>query len=44
MPDLVVIVTDPSTFDYASVVDHTPLILDTRNATAGLAAANVRKL
>ena len=42
--DLVVVVTDHEEFDYPFLIDHAPLILDTRNATAGLAAENVRKL
>jgi UDP-N-acetyl-D-glucosamine dehydrogenase len=31
--DLVIIVTDHSTFDYGHIVKHAPMILDTRNAT-----------
>jgi UDP-N-acetyl-D-glucosamine dehydrogenase len=42
--DLVLVVTDHSTFDYRWLVENAPLLLDTRNATAGIAAANVRKL
>jgi nucleotide sugar dehydrogenase len=34
--DLVVILTDHSAVDYAFVVRHAPLVLDTRNATRGL--------
>jgi UDP-N-acetyl-D-glucosamine dehydrogenase len=34
----VVIVTDHSAFDYESIVAHAPLIIDTRNATRGLAS------
>jgi UDP-N-acetyl-D-glucosamine dehydrogenase len=34
--DCVVIVTDHSTVDYSFVVEHSRLIVDTRNATAGL--------
>jgi UDP-N-acetyl-D-glucosamine dehydrogenase len=41
--DLVVIVTDHSSFDYASVVRHARLVLDTRNAIA-TRAHNVRRL
>ncbi len=42
--DLVIIVTDHSAFDYAALVARAPLVLDTRNATASLPRANVRKL
>ena len=42
--DLVLVVTDHSTFDYRAVVAAAPLVLDTRNATAEIHAANVRKL
>jgi UDP-N-acetyl-D-glucosamine dehydrogenase len=42
--DAVVLVTDHSDVDYASVVRHAPLILDTRNALKGYAAANVVRL
>jgi UDP-N-acetyl-D-glucosamine dehydrogenase len=42
--DLVVIVTDHTSFDYALLVEHAPMVLDTRNATAALDADNVRKL
>jgi UDP-N-acetyl-D-glucosamine dehydrogenase len=31
--DAVVIITDHGTFDYQFIVDHAPLIIDTRNAT-----------
>jgi UDP-N-acetyl-D-glucosamine dehydrogenase len=34
--DAVVIITDHSVFDYQRIVDLAPLIVDTRNATAGL--------
>jgi UDP-N-acetyl-D-glucosamine dehydrogenase len=34
--DAVVIVTDHSRVDYQAVVDHAPLVVDTRNATARL--------
>lgn len=37
--DCVVIVTNHHNIDYASVVQHAPLIVDTRNATAGIAGA-----
>jgi UDP-N-acetyl-D-glucosamine dehydrogenase len=35
--DAVLIVTDHSSVDYAWVVRHAPLVVDTRNATAGAA-------
>jgi UDP-N-acetyl-D-glucosamine dehydrogenase len=41
--DLVVVVTDHSSFDYASLAAYAPLVLDTRNAVASR-APNVRKL
>ena len=31
--DVVLIATDHSSFDYQWIVDHAPLVLDTRNAT-----------
>ncbi|MCI0709902.1 MAG: nucleotide sugar dehydrogenase [Chloroflexi bacterium] len=34
--DAVVITTDHSAYDWQEIVDHSPLIVDTRNATAGL--------
>jgi UDP-N-acetyl-D-glucosamine dehydrogenase len=34
--DAVVIVTDHSAVDYALVVEHAPLVIDTRNATRGV--------
>jgi UDP-N-acetyl-D-glucosamine dehydrogenase len=36
--DLVLIVTDHSAYDWALVVEHAPLIVDTRNATRSVAA------
>jgi UDP-N-acetyl-D-glucosamine dehydrogenase len=44
--DLVVITTDHSDFNYADVVRHAKLVLDTRNATGGLRAprSKVHKL
>ncbi len=42
--DLVMVVTDHTAFDYAAMVAASPLVLDTRNATAAIKAANVRKL
>jgi nucleotide sugar dehydrogenase len=40
--DLVLILTDHSDIDYAFVVEHARLLLDTRNATRGLPAARGR--
>jgi UDP-N-acetyl-D-glucosamine dehydrogenase len=39
--DCVVIVTDHSQYDYASIVKEAKLVIDTRNATKGIAAANI---
>ncbi len=36
--DCVVVVTNHSAYDWAFVVEHAPLIVDTRNATRGVAA------
>jgi UDP-N-acetyl-D-glucosamine dehydrogenase len=40
--DLALIVTDHSAFDYASIVRHARLVLDTRNATRGVKAPRGR--
>jgi UDP-N-acetyl-D-glucosamine dehydrogenase len=32
----VVIATDHSVYDYQMIVDHAPLVVDTRNATRGV--------
>jgi UDP-N-acetyl-D-glucosamine dehydrogenase len=40
--DCVVIVTDHSAYDYQFVVDHAPLVVDTRNATAGCKASKAK--
>ena len=42
--DCVVILTDHSVFDYASIVKTASLVIDTRNATAGLAETNIIRL
>jgi UDP-N-acetyl-D-glucosamine dehydrogenase len=42
--DCVVIVTDHSCVNYDWVVRHAPLVVDTRNATAGLAGGLMRKV
>jgi UDP-N-acetyl-D-mannosaminuronate dehydrogenase len=34
--DAVLIVTDHTSVDYAAVVEHAPLVVDTRNATKGV--------
>lgn len=39
--DCVVIVTDHSQYDYASIVSGAQLVVDTRNATRGLTASNI---
>jgi UDP-N-acetyl-D-glucosamine dehydrogenase len=41
--DCVVIVTDHSQYDYARIVGQAQLVVDTRNATRGIAAANIVK-
>jgi UDP-N-acetyl-D-glucosamine dehydrogenase len=39
--DCVLIVTDHSAYDYASIVRESQLVVDTRNATKGLTGANI---
>ncbi len=39
--DCVLIVTDHSTYDYAKIVRESQLVVDTRNATKGITAANL---
>lgn len=39
--DCVVIVTDHSQYDYARIVEQAKLVVDTRNATKGIVAANL---
>ena len=39
--DCVVIVTDHSQYDYARIVEKAKLVVDTRNATKGIEAANI---
>jgi UDP-N-acetyl-D-glucosamine dehydrogenase len=41
--DCVLIVTDHSSYDYALIVRESQLVVDTRNATKGISAANVVK-
>jgi len=36
-----VIVTDHSQYDYARIVEQAKLVVDTRNATKGIVAANL---
>ncbi len=42
--DCVLIVTDHKAFDYARIVSESKLVVDTRNATKGLEAANIVRL
>jgi len=42
--DLVIITTDHSNLDYGFVVEHAPLVYDTRNATKGIEAMHVHRL
>lgn len=39
--DAVVILTDHSDFDYDRIVEHSPVLVDTRNATSGAAGVDV---
>ena len=39
--DCVVIVTDHSQYDHESIVKKAKLVVDTRNATKGIAAAHI---
>ena len=39
--DCVVIVTDHSDYDYQQIVDEAQLIIDTRNATAGISSPRI---
>lgn len=41
--DCVVIATDHSDYDYKWIVDNSPLVIDTRNATAGLKSSKIVK-
>jgi UDP-N-acetyl-D-glucosamine dehydrogenase len=40
--DAVVIVTDHSAYDWSFIVQHAPLLIDTRNATKGMACGTCR--
>ena len=42
--DVVVIVTDHSTYPYREIVEAAPVVVDTRNATRGIASAKILKL
>jgi UDP-N-acetyl-D-glucosamine dehydrogenase len=42
--DLVVIVTDHSSYDYPRIVERARLVLDTRNATRGLVSPKILKI
>lgn len=44
LQDLVIITTAHTNVDYKMVVDHAPLILDTRNATKGIESSKVARL
>jgi UDP-N-acetyl-D-glucosamine dehydrogenase len=39
--DCVVIVTDHTQYDYAGIVNQAKLVVDTRNATKGIAADHI---
>jgi UDP-N-acetyl-D-glucosamine dehydrogenase len=39
--DCVVIITDHSEYDYQQIVDESQLIIDTRNATAGISSPRI---
>jgi UDP-N-acetyl-D-glucosamine dehydrogenase len=39
--DCVVILTDHSDYDYRSIVDQAQLVVDTRNATAGISSTSI---
>jgi UDP-N-acetyl-D-glucosamine dehydrogenase len=39
--DCAVIVTDHSRYDYPKIVENSKLVVDTRNATKGIAATNI---
>ena len=39
--DCVLIITDHSSYDYQEIVDKSQLVVDTRNATKGISAANI---
>ncbi len=42
--DIVIITTDHSAYDYPMIVEHSQLILDTRNACAGIKSEKICKL
>jgi UDP-N-acetyl-D-glucosamine dehydrogenase len=42
--DMVVIVTDHKKFDYKLIVEHSSILLDTRNATKGMKSAKIIKI
>jgi UDP-N-acetyl-D-glucosamine dehydrogenase len=41
--DALIIVTDHSSYDYPWIVEHSNLVIDTRNATAGIQSAKIVK-
>ena len=43
-PDLAIIATNHSSFDYAAIVARSPLVLDTRNALKGVSAPHIFRL
>jgi UDP-N-acetyl-D-glucosamine dehydrogenase len=43
-PDLAIIITDHTAFDYDQIVQNSSLVFDTRNATEGLKARNLVRL
>jgi UDP-N-acetyl-D-glucosamine dehydrogenase len=42
--DIIIITTAHTNVDYKMVVDHAPLILDTRNATKGIESPKIARL
>jgi UDP-N-acetyl-D-glucosamine dehydrogenase len=42
--DCVVIVTDHSAYDYAAIVAHAPLVVDTRNATRAVTGSREKSV
>lgn len=42
--DCVVVLTDHSAFDYATIVTHSPLVVDSRNALKDFSAAHILRL
>jgi UDP-N-acetyl-D-glucosamine dehydrogenase len=42
--DCVVIITDHAAFDYRTLVDRSPLVVDTRNALKGMVSDKIVRL